>query len=136
LLDYCKRLNVALDPFVQLNYNTLLHASGAFGGQPQRLRVIKADFQGEVAELLAKVTAQGKLDEAISTEDKEILLQALKSWGALDNNYAYKASLISADVRGYAKGPAGLPAKRSGCRKSSSRDSGAIWTPLQRTHFR
>jgi monoamine oxidase len=107
LLDYCKRLNVALEPFVQLNYNTLLHASGAFGGQPQRLRAIKADFQGEVAELLAKVTAQGKLDEAISTEDKEILLQALKSWGALDNNYAYKASLISADVRGYAKGPGG-----------------------------
>ncbi len=107
LLDYCKRLNVALEPFVQLNYNTLLHASGAFGGQPQRLRTIKADFQGEVAELLAKVTAQGKLDEAISTEDKEILLQALKSWGALDNNYAYKASLISADVRGYAKAPGG-----------------------------
>jgi monoamine oxidase len=107
LLDYCKRLNVALEPFVQLNYNALLHASGAFGGQPQRLRAIKADFQGEVAELLAKVTAQGKLDETISTEDKDILLQALKSWGALDNNYAYKASLISADVRGYAKGPGG-----------------------------
>jgi monoamine oxidase len=36
-----------------------------------------------------------------------MLLQALKSWGALDSNYAYKASLISADVRGYAKGPGG-----------------------------
>src|SRR6201997_2191858 len=105
LLDYCKRLNVALEPFVQLNYNAVLHASGAFGGQPQRIRTIKADFQGAVAELLAKVTAQGKLDEAVSTQDKEILLQALESWGALDNDYAYKASLISADMRGYAKGP-------------------------------
>ena len=38
LLDYCKRLNVALEPFVELNYNALLHASGAFGGRPQRLR--------------------------------------------------------------------------------------------------
>jgi monoamine oxidase len=107
LLDYCKRLNVALEPFVQLNHNALLHASGAFGGQPQRIRAIKADFQGEVSELLAKATAQGKLDEAVSTEDKEILLQALKSWGALDNNYAYKANLISAEYRGYAKGPGG-----------------------------
>jgi monoamine oxidase len=107
LLDYCKRLNVALEPFVQLNYNAVLHASGAFGGQPQRIRTIKADFQGAVAELLAKVMAQGKLDEAVSTQDKEILLQALKSWGALDNDYAYKASLISADMRGYAKGPGG-----------------------------
>jgi monoamine oxidase len=107
LLDYCKRLNVALEPFVQLNYNALLHASGAFGGQPQRIRTIKADFQGAVADLLAKVTAQGKLDEAVSKEDKEILLQALKSWGALDSDYTYKASLASADMRGYAKGPGG-----------------------------
>jgi monoamine oxidase len=107
LLDYCKRLNVALEPFVQLNYNALLHASRAFGGQPRRIRAIKADFEGAVAELLAKATAQGKLDEAVSTEDKDILLQALKSWGALDNNYAYKAGLISADVRGYAKAPGG-----------------------------
>ena len=107
ILDYCKRLNVALEPFVQLNHNALLHASGAFGGKPQRIREIKADFHGEVAELLAKATSQGKLDEAVSTEDKEILLQALKSWGALDDNYAYKANLISAESRGYAKAPGG-----------------------------
>jgi monoamine oxidase len=107
ILDYCKRLNVAIEPFIQLNHNALLHASGAFGGKPQRIRDIKADFQGEVSELLAKATAQGKLDGAVSTEDKEILLQALKSWGALDNNYAYKANLISAEFRGYAKAPGG-----------------------------
>ena len=53
------------------------------------------------------MTAQGRLDEAVSAEDKEILLQALKSWGALDKNYAYKANLISGHYRGYAKGPGG-----------------------------
>jgi monoamine oxidase len=106
ILDYCKRLNVALEPFVQLNHNAVLHASGAFGGKPQRIREIKADFEGHVAELLAKVTTQSKLDEAVSKEDREILLQALKSWGALDDNYAYKANLISGEYRGYAK-PAG-----------------------------
>jgi monoamine oxidase len=107
LLDYCKRLGVALEPFVQLNHNALLHASTAFGGKPQRIREIKADFQGHVSELLAKVTQQGKLDEAVSVQDKEMLLQALQSWGALDKNYAYQANLISADYRGYAKGPGG-----------------------------
>ncbi len=107
LLDYCKRLDVGLEPFVELNHNALMHASGAFGGQPRRIREIKADFQGQIAELLAKVTAQDKLDEAVSPEDKEMLLQALKSWGALDKNYAYKANLISARYRGYAKGPGG-----------------------------
>src|SRR6202050_5525138 len=97
LLDYCRRLNVALEPFIQLNHNALLHATKAFGGVPQRIRDIKADFQGEVSELLAKATQQGKLDEAVSKEDRELLMQALRSWGALDRNYAYKANLISAD---------------------------------------
>src|ERR1700716_3108125 len=107
LLDYCKRLGVTLNPFTQLNHNALLHGSKPFGGKPQRIREVKTDFQGGVSELLAKVTQQGKLDEAVSKEDKEILLQALKSWGALDDNYAYKANLISADFRGFAKDPGG-----------------------------
>jgi monoamine oxidase len=107
VLDYCKRLNVALEPFIQLNHNALLHGSKAFGGKPQRIREIKTDFQGQVSELLAKATQQGKLDEAVSKEDKEILLQALKSWGALDKDYAYKANPISADFRGFARDPGG-----------------------------
>jgi monoamine oxidase len=107
LLDYCKRLNVALEPFVELNHNALLHAARAFGGQPQRIRNVDTDFRGHISELLAKATAQGRLDEAVSAEDKEILLEALKSWGALDDNYAYKANLISGAFRGYARGPGG-----------------------------
>ena len=107
VLDYCKRLGVTLEPFVQLNHNAFLHATNAFGGAPQRIRDIRSDFQGQISELLAKVTQQGKLDEAVSKEDREILLQALKSWGALDGNYAYKANLISAEFRGYASPPGG-----------------------------
>jgi monoamine oxidase len=107
LLDYCKQLGVPLEPFVQLNHNALLHASGAFDGVPQRIRDIKTDFQGQISELLAKATQQGKLDEAVSKEDREILMQALRSWGALDRNYAYKGNLISADFRGYNKSPGG-----------------------------
>src|SRR3979490_1195697 len=107
LLDYCKRLGVTLEPFIQLNHNALLHASRAFAGVPQRIRDIKTDFQGQISELLAKATQQGRLDEAVSKEDREILMQALRSWGALDGNYAYKANLISAGFRGYAKDPGG-----------------------------
>lgn len=107
LLDYCKRLGVALEPFIQLNHSALLHSAGAFGGKPQRIREIKTDLQGHVSELLAKVTQQGKLDEAVSVQDREILLQALQSWGALDRDYGYKANLISADYRGFAKTPGG-----------------------------
>src|ERR1700720_813720 len=80
ILDYCKRLNVALEPFIQLNHNALLHGAKAFGGKPRRIREIKTDLQGHVSELLAKVTQQSKLDEAVSVQDREILLQALRSW--------------------------------------------------------
>jgi monoamine oxidase len=107
VLDYCKRLGVVLEPFIQLNHNALLHGSDAFGGQPQRIRDIKTDFQGQVSELLAKATQQNRLDQAVSAEDQEILLEALRSWGALDKDYAYKANLISANVRGYSKTPGG-----------------------------
>src|SRR3981081_1055276 len=107
LLDYCKRLGVTLEPFIQLNHNALLHATKAFAGTPQRIRDIQTDFQGQISELLAKATQQGRLDEAVSKEDREILMQALRSWGALDGNYAYKATLFPADFRGYAKDPGG-----------------------------
>ena len=46
LLDYCKRLGVALEPFIQLNHNALLHASRAFGGKPQRIRDDQGGFPG------------------------------------------------------------------------------------------
>jgi monoamine oxidase len=107
LLGYCKRLNVTLEPFIQLNHNALLHSSRAFGGKPQRIRAVKADFQGQISELLAKAANQNKLDETVTAEDQEILLQALRSWGALDSNYKYGASLASAEFRGYAKPPGG-----------------------------
>jgi monoamine oxidase len=107
LLDYCKRLNVALEPFIQLNHNAFLHASQAFEGAPQRIRAVRADFQGQVSELLAKATRKGKLDEAVSREDQEILLEALRSWGALDRNYSYESNLISAEFRGYENAPGG-----------------------------
>ncbi|MCW6512727.1 flavin monoamine oxidase family protein [Lichenifustis flavocetrariae] len=109
LLDYCRRLGVALEPFVQLNHNAYLHSASAFDGRPQRIRAIKADLQGHVSELLAKATQQGKLDEAVSAEDKEMLLHALRSWGALDDDYAYKASLLTSAYRGHAKDPGGGP---------------------------
>jgi monoamine oxidase len=107
LLDYCKRFNVALEPFIQVNTNAWVHSATAFGGKPQRYRQVQADFTGYVCELLAKATSQRKLDELVSREDQEILLQALRGWGALDQNYVYNANLISGNRRGYDKDPGG-----------------------------
>jgi monoamine oxidase len=107
VLDYCRQLGVALEPFVQVNYNAYLHASSAFGGKPQRYRHVFADFNGHVAELLAKAASQNKLDEMVSQEDNAILLEALRRWGALDEDFRYQASDRTAHRRGYLRDPGG-----------------------------
>jgi len=107
VMDYCRQLGVALEPFVQVNHNAYVHAKSAYGGKPQRFRHIKADYEGGVAELLAKAVSQGKLDEAVTTGDKELLLQSLRNWGALDRNYRYVKGPESSDRRGFDKDPGG-----------------------------
>jgi len=107
VLHYCKLLNVALEPFVQVNYAAYLHSTKAFGGKPQRYRHVHADFNGYVAELLAKSTRQQALDQPVTREDKEILLEAMREWGALDKNYEYKKGLLSSERRGWDSDPGG-----------------------------
>lgn len=107
LLDYCRKLGVALEPFIQVNHNAYLHSVDAFGGKPVRYREVAADFHGYVAELLAKALSQSKLDEDVGREDKEILLEALRKWGALDKNLRYVAGPESSSRRGYQKAAGG-----------------------------
>ncbi len=107
VLDYCHRLGVALEPFTQVNYNALVHARDAFGGKPQRYRTVAADFQGQVAELLAKVTNKGALDGAVTKEDQEILLEALREWGALEKDLSFRPGEACSQRRGYVKDPGG-----------------------------
>jgi monoamine oxidase len=107
IMHYAKRLGVALEPFFQVNYNAYLHSTRAFGGKPQRFREIKADYQGHVAELLAKATRQNALDASVSKEDQEKLLESLRAWGALEKDYSYVSSDAASERRGYAKSPGG-----------------------------
>jgi monoamine oxidase len=107
ILHYAKLLKVQLEPFVQSNYNAYVHSTKAFDGKPQRFRHVQADFQGYVAELLAKSTRQNALDQAVTREDQEILLAAMRQWGALDKNYEYKAGEASSNRRGFDADPGG-----------------------------
>lgn len=88
VLSYAHRFGVALEPFVQVNYNAFVHSSKAFDGRPQRYRHAQSDFQGHVAELLGKATSQGALDGTLTLEDRQRLLEGLRGWGALDAQYA------------------------------------------------
>ena len=107
ILHYCKVLNVALEPFTQVNYNAFVHSSKAFGGKPQRFRNVQADFQGHVAELLAKTMQQERLDQPVTREDAEMLLGAMREWGSLDKDYRYVKGVASSERRGWASDPGG-----------------------------
>jgi len=107
LLHYCKEFQVALEPFIQINHNGFVHSSKAYGGQPQRFREVEVDFKGHVAELLAKAVNKHALDDAISKEDAEKLLVAMKGWGVLDKDMAYTSSLRVSSQRGYDRPPGG-----------------------------
>ncbi|QJU60526.1 flavin monoamine oxidase family protein [Sphingomonas sp. AP4-R1] len=107
LLHYCQLLGVQLEPFIQLNYNAYVHSTKAFGGKPRRYREVEADYDGYVAELLAKTIQQDKLDRPVTKEDREILLQSLRQWGALDKNYTYSKGLTASDRRGFDHPPGG-----------------------------
>ncbi len=107
ILHYASRLGVSMEPFTQLNYNAYVHSTAAYGGRPRRYREIQADFHGHVAELLGKSVNQGALDQAVTREDREILMAALRDWGALDAEYRYAKGIASAGRRGYATDPGG-----------------------------
>ncbi|WP_295047132.1 flavin monoamine oxidase family protein [uncultured Paracoccus sp.] len=102
VLDYCKRFGVKLEPFIQVNYNAYLHNTEAFEGKPQRFKEISTDFRGHVAELLSKVVDQKALDAEVTEADAELLLAALKRWGALDDNQEYVTGEASSAYRGWA----------------------------------
>src|ERR1700678_1048057 len=107
MLSYCERLGVALERFVQVNPNAYLHSRKAFDGSPQRLRTVKADYYGHVAELLAKATRSDSLDSEVTAEDLAKLLDSLRFWGALDRNFRYVKGETSNDRRGYERDPGG-----------------------------
>ena len=58
MLSYCRRLGVALETFTNINYNAYVHNTKAFGGKPQRLRTVKADYQGHVGRAPGQGDAQ------------------------------------------------------------------------------
>lgn len=107
VLHYCKELGVQLEPYIQNNTNAFVHRKAAFGGKPQRYRDVVTDWKGHVSELLGKALNAGALDQAVTAEDKAKLLEAMRSWGVLDQNMAYVKSEKLGEQRGWERAPGG-----------------------------
>jgi monoamine oxidase len=101
LLDYCRRLNVPLEVFVQENQNAYVHSTEAFGGRPIRYHKVWSDYVGGISEMLSKGVNQGAFSDLITEDDAQMVLESLKSFGILDGQYRYTESLATAAYRGY-----------------------------------
>ncbi|MCC3862057.1 flavin monoamine oxidase family protein [Pseudemcibacter aquimaris] len=85
---YCRTLGVPLEVLVNKSgksYYYYENKEGAFKGQPVRQELADIDFKGYSTELLAKVADQGGLDQLISQEDKEKLLENLRRSGLINS---------------------------------------------------
>lgn len=107
VFDYCRKFGVALEPFIMKCNKAYLHRSDAFDGKPQRIGHVEKDMRGHVAELLAKSINKGALDDEVTAEDREKLLEQLKGWGVLDRDYRYIESDQVGGYRGWSVLPGG-----------------------------
>src|ERR1700722_6316996 len=73
----------------------------AFDGAPVLNRRVVNDVRGYVAELAAKAVDKDLMTLSVSTEDKDRLRAMLRSFGALDQDLAYRGSARA----GWAKPP-------------------------------
>lgn len=106
-LDYCRELNVPIQPFGNQNANTLVsyRSDTAISSQPVQYRAAKADMYGYMSELLQKATSRGALDDVLSAADKEALSSFLRDFGDLSSDGRY----VGSSRRGYHAEPgAGL----------------------------
>ncbi len=107
VFDYCREFNVPMHPFIMKNSKAYVHNSKAFDGKPQQIGHVETDIRGYTSELLAKAVQQGALDESVTTEDQEKLLEGLKGWGVLDKNYRYVKTDHLGETRGWDVLPGG-----------------------------
>lgn len=100
-LQYCRELQVPIETFALTSEAAYLYQTkaGALNGQRLRAREVHTDLDGYVAELLSKAVSGTALDQAVTAEDKERLLEYLRSKGALDPEHKYRgAQLRGADL--------------------------------------
>ena len=88
VLDYCKEFGVKLQPYLYMDKANLMQNDAWNEGRPVQARRLKNDLRGHLAELLAKVSDQGKLDGLMTGQDQEAFLAMLSHFGQLTQDGA------------------------------------------------
>ena len=91
ILGYCREFGVDLEVFTNDNRAAFFHNQDRFDG-PVVARQVMTDTRGYIAELLAKAVNRNALDSELTGEDKELILDLLRSFGDLDPDDLYVGS--------------------------------------------
>jgi monoamine oxidase len=92
MLAYAKELGVPLEVEINTSRSAFLQAETLNGGKAVQNRQVAYDTRGHVAELLAKCIQRGALDQELSADDKEQMVEFLKAYGPLSADLFYKGS--------------------------------------------
>ena len=94
VIDYCRRFNVTLQPYIFASRANLVHSSTLGNGRTVPVREALYSLQGHVAELLDRCHAKGALDLPVSGEDLAKLQEMLVQFGDLTSvpgkGYSYQ----------------------------------------------
>src|ERR1700730_7340193 len=99
MLGYCEKLGVPLQVEVNMTRSAFLQNDKANDGKPVLLRQAENDTRGHVSELLEKAVNQGLLDQDMSKQDRERMLDFLRTYGPLDDAGKY----VGSDRAGYSQ---------------------------------
>jgi monoamine oxidase len=92
MLGYCKELGVPLEVEINTSRCALMQADHLNDGKAIQERQAVNDTRGHVSALLAKAVNQGALDQDITKEDKEKMLEFLRQYGDLTPDYLFKGT--------------------------------------------
>jgi len=95
ILGYCREFGVELQVEVNSNRSALLQNDAVNDGKPLQQRQVINDTRGHVSELLAKAVKRGALDQELTAEDKERVVDFLRVYGDLAPDLFYKGSTRS-----------------------------------------
>jgi monoamine oxidase len=101
ILGYCRELGVPLEVEVNSSRSSLMQSDKLNAGNPVEQRRVINDTRGHVSEFLAKAINGDALDEELTADDKERMLEFLRQYGDLSPDYFYKGSSRS----GYSRLP-------------------------------
>ncbi len=89
---YCRAFNIPLEAHINTNRSACFASDQVKDGRPIANRRVTNDTRGALAELLAKAVRRGALDDELTPEDREKLLEFLRPYGALAEDYVYRGS--------------------------------------------